>query len=580
MLKKRYLIVLILIAAFCKANAQNISGEKIIVGPESITVINFPDKVLNINFSDDEAYNYYIPTRREEKSIAIQFNKEQKTAPNTNLLVNEGGRSHMFRLIFDSTYDINDDSRPPLWYDHSDLKGLKAFVQKQKKVNDAASNETALAELKKEQEAQELKEREERKAQAVAAQKKQEEEAAAKAQEIEKRRIAEEKAQKEHAATLAKAKKDAEDKDKQAKLAAQKEEQANKLAEEKVRKDAEVLAKKQAEEEKHLADIKAAQQAEARVKDKQLKEAQAKQDAEATSKAKAEKEQKEREAVVALAKAEREVAEKKRIEEEKMASLKAAEERRKKVAAEDAAKKEAERIEAQERLERLVAERERMEENKKYSEVGLWQRYGRKGIDVYNFPREQVPTVISDFYIEKDTLRNFQFADSMINADISGKLNIESQQPINKGVNITLENMLFKDIQTFYKLKVENNTDEDFLLGRTYMYWYDGKNKAKQIIKSTYITYISFFPIVRPKSTQYVVFSTRSPNVVDDESLVLFVDERRKEKGSASIVIPGELYNRELAKVQAAAKRQAGGAIEEKKVEQPVKSKSKKNRKG
>jgi septin family protein len=179
--------------------AQNINGEKIIVGRESITVINFPDKVLNINFSDDDAYDYYIPKRREEKSISIQFNKEKKSGPNTGLLVNEGGRSHMFRLIYDSTYNINDDTRPPLWYDHSNLKGLKAFVQKQKELEKLTAEEQEKALKQQEKEAAE-----DRKKEVLAAQKQAEAEAAQKAKDLEKQRKEQEEKQKQSAAEIAK----------------------------------------------------------------------------------------------------------------------------------------------------------------------------------------------------------------------------------------------------------------------------------------------------------------------------------------------------------------------------------------
>ena len=579
----RRIFTFIWIAFFCiqYTFSQNINGQKIIIGRESITIINFPDKVLNINFSDDGAYDFYIPKRREEKSISIQFNKEKKTAPNTGLLVNEGGRSHMFRLMFDSTYNINDDSRPPLWYDHSNLKDLKTFVQKQKEEAAKPKDEASLAKEKKQQEEQERLEAEQRKADAIAAQKQQEADAAAKAQVVEKQRKAEEQAQKEQAIALAKAKKEAEEKEKLAKLAAQKEAAAKKTAEEKAAKDARELAKKQKEEEKKLADLKAKQQAEAKLKEEQLKQAQAKKDAEALAKAQAEKERKEKEAAEALAKAQQEAEEKHRLEEEKLAKQKALSEEKRKKAEEEAAKKEAEKIAAKERLTRLEEERKKMEEEKKYSEVGLWQRYGKKGIDLYNFPREHVPTVITDFYIAKDTLRNFLFSDSLLKTTTDDTLNIQAENTVNNGVNITLQHIVFKDIQTFYKLKIENTTNEDFLLGRTYMYWYDANNNAKQIIKSTYITYISFFPIVRPHSTQHIVFATRSPNMLDDESLVLFVDERRKEKGTASIVISGSTYNKELAKVQAAANKDKKGAIEEKNIapnDTPAKKSKRKKR--
>ncbi|HTG57396.1 MAG TPA: cell envelope integrity protein TolA, partial [Niabella sp.] len=229
-------LILLFSSTGWRTKAQNINGERILVGRESITVINFPDKVLNINFSDDGAYDYYIPKRREEKSISLQFNKEQATGPNTGLLVNEGGRSHMFRIVFDSTYNINDDSRPPLWYDHSNLKELKAFVQKLKENRSAGNDEASIAKQDKEQEAERKKEIEARKAEAALAQKKSREEAAEKAKEAEKLRKSEEAKEKEEAALIAKTKKEAEDKEKQLELALQKEEADKKARELKEKK--------------------------------------------------------------------------------------------------------------------------------------------------------------------------------------------------------------------------------------------------------------------------------------------------------------------------------------------------------
>ncbi|MCF3111514.1 hypothetical protein LL912_22195 [Niabella sp. CC-SYL272] len=492
---------------YAQARSQNINGEKIIVGRESITIINFPDKVVNINFSDEAAYDYYIPKRREERSISIQFNKEKASGPVTGLLVNEGGRSHMFRLLFDSTYDINDDSRPPLWYDHSNLKELKAFVKNQKDPSETSTGD----ELAKEKERQK-KEAAERREEALAAQKKSEESAVTKAPAAAAEESGSERRQREAALELAR--KEAKEKERQLQLAAEKEAAAQKAAEEQSRKEAAQLALQKEQDEKKQKALREQQNAEA------------------------------------LAQAQKEAAEKEKRQQEQWAQKKKQEEEQRKRAAEELARKEAARKEAQERLAKLEAERQKKEAEKAYSEAGIWQRYGKKGIDLYNFPRNQVPTVNSDFYVVRDTLRNFRISDSLLHTDIPDKLNIVADKPINKGVVISLENIVFKDVHTYYKLKIENNTDEDFLMGRTYMYWYDGADRAKMMVKGSYLTYIGFFPLVRPKTTQHVVFVTRSPNMVNDESLVLFVDERRKEKGTASIVIPGSNYNKVLESVQ------------------------------
>ena len=537
----------LLLVGSATLGAQNINGEKVIVGKESITVINFPDKVLNINFSDDGAYEYYIPKRREEKSISLQFNKEKQEAPNTNLLVNEGGRSHMFHVLFDSTYNINDDTRPPLWYDHSNLKELKTFVQKQK---DRIENPVDEAKEKEELAAQQKKEAELRKAEYDKAQALREKELEQNAKLAEQQRLKDEAAQKEQAAALVKAKQEAQEKEKQLQLAAAKEEQEKKAAELKARKEAEELAKQKAEADKKLKALQDKQAAEAAAKEKELKALQAKKDAEALEKARQEKELQDKKAAEALAQAKKDAEEKKRLQDEKLAKQKAEEAEKRRIAAEALAKKEAERKAARERLEKLEAARKEQEANKAYSEAGLWQRYGKRGINVYDVPANHMGTVISDFYIAKDTLLHYQVSSSLLNTNDGDNLSVDAVAPVNKGVKITLEKIFFKDVYCYYKLKVDNNTDDDFLMGRTYMYWYDANEKPIKMIKSSYITYVTRFPLVKPHTKQEVIFATRSPNVGNGESLVLFIDERRKEMGGTSIVISSDVYNQELKKFQ------------------------------
>ncbi|MBK7098615.1 MAG: hypothetical protein IPH58_10005 [Sphingobacteriales bacterium] len=550
--------------------AQNINGEKIIAGRESITVINFPDKVLNINFSDDDAYDYYIPKRREDKSISIQFNKEKRTGPNTGLLVNEGGRSHMFRLIFDSTYNINDDTRPPLWYDHSNLKALKAFVQKQKELEKLTAEEQEKALKQQEKEAAE-----DRKKEVLAAQKQAETDAAQKTKDLEKHRKEQEEKQKQSTAEIAKAKKDAEATEKQMKLAAAKEAEEKNLADQKAKQDADMLAKQKADEEKQLKALKDKHKAEALVRDEELKRIKDQKDADALAKAEREKELKEQKASEALAKAEREAEERKRLQEEKLSKQKVLDEEKRKKAEAELARKEAEKKAAAERLAQLEEDRKQREKEKPIRKSDCGNATEKKGIDLYNFPRQQINTVISDFFIIGDTLRNYRISDSLMKTDLPNKVNIEASGLTDKDIKVTLENIYFKDIYTYYKIKIDNNSNEDFLGGTTYLYWYDANEKAKQVIKSSYLTYINFYPVIRPKTTQDIIFVTRSPNMVDNESLVLFIEERRKEKGIASIIIPGEKYNKELARFQNSINPKQSKDTKSKKTDKKEKNKKK-----
>ena len=387
------------------------------------------------------------------------------------------------------------------------------------------TDEASVAKQDEEQEQQRKKEMDLRKAEALAEQSKITKEAASKAKDAEALRKKDDAAQKVDAAALTKAKKEAGEKEKQLQLAKQKEEEAKKIADAKAAKEADDLAKQQEAEAQRIKELKSRQDADA------------------------------------LAKAEAAAAEKKRLQDEALAKKKVLDAEKQQKALEEIARKEEERKAANEKLAQLEAERKQKEAEKAYSEVGLWQRYGKKGIDVYNFPAGQMPMVNADFFIAADTLRNFRIADSLINNPSTDKLNIVADKPINGGVTITLENIAFKDVHTFYKVRIDNKTNEDFLLGKTYMYWYDQQDRAKMIIKCSYLTYINFYPIVRPGATQYIVFATRSPNVIATESLVLFIEDRRKEKGVASIVIGGKNYIEELAKVQTSVRND--GSVKE-----------------
>lgn len=567
---------------------QNLNGQKIMVGADAPAFIIFNDEVVNAEFNTTDGAKFYNCKVRNNKSMSITFKGDEKSLPdNIGLTVQEGKRNHYFIIAFNKNYDINKD--PSLWYDYSNLKDLKKYVQKQSTTNkeelakleaeekaDAAKSEAAreqaVANSKKQQEADAAKrDAELKEAEKKEALKQQEMDAKlAKAKEEEKKKAEERKKaediarrnEEERKRIEAMLKEEDEQKKKTEEQARLKEAADKKKADdlakakaEQERKDAEAAAKKKQEEEKKLAEQLAKMKEADRLK------------AEAAAKAKAEQEQKEAEAA-AKKKQEQErlkaeadaKAEAKRKEEEKkkadaLAKAEAArkEQERLKLEAADKAKAEEERKQKEHeaalaKLKQLEEEKEKQKQEKAYSRIGLWERYGSKGINIFDMPEKQPAYVNADFYLTSDTLRNYTNSQKLLQE--KALMNIPSQKTVNGGVSIALENIMFSGPNAYFKVKISNKSKEDFLMGAALVRWYNADETYRKPLRLSYITYIQSFPILPPGQETYIVLVTRDANIQDSDMININIGERRKEKENLDIVFDGTVYNKERNKIE------------------------------
>ncbi len=424
-------------------------------------------------------------------------------------------------------------------------KNKEAEEQRRLAAEKAKQDSIALVKAKEELRIQELKDKQAK------------EEAAALAKKLEEERKASELAEK-------KAK---EEKERKAK-----EESARIAREEKERKDREVAEQKRLAAEKAKQDSIASAIAKEELRLQQLKEKQEKEAAAALAKkleeeklaleaaekkAKEEKERiaKEEEARIAREEKERKellaLQEKQKREEEARIEKerKAEEDRLKKIelARIEAEKQEKIAAEKKAALEKLEKEKEQQKIERQYSEIGLWERYGSKGIILHEMPTEQYKLNNTDFYLANDTLKNYNVAQKIINTETKIPLNLKSNE-FADGVMFNLEEIVFEGFNTYYKIKIDNKSKDDFLMGPIAMYWYNADKSPKMPVFCSYVTYIGFFPLVRPNTSQTIVYVTRTINMQKGEDLMLNIKERRAEKGYGYTMISDKIYNQELDK--------------------------------
>lgn len=525
------------------AQAQNIVGYKIQIAADAPAFIELPSEVDNARWDNNEMNNFYKFFTPNANVLQISYNGTPNPPKSGNgFSISQGKNTHIFYLEFIDKYDINKD--PTLFYNFSDKSKLKAaaeLAKKQKAItagNDIAQNEEALRKQKKEERAAlvlKQKEDEEKKAAMLLAQKKHKAEVEAESKAAaEKAKIEEANRQTE----IAKAKKEAERiaaEEKKAKAQEEAIAKANAEADLKKKQEQEKKRKEQETEEKRLA----AERKKQEEKDKLAAE-QAKQEAELEK--------------LAKEKAAREEAEKKRLadkaeKERKEIELaqKAAEERERKaeVARKDAEAKQKAKEEAEAKLIALRAEQERQKAEKEYTQVGLWNRYGSKGINLYEIPIEQFAYNNADFYIAEDTLINANYSEQVLKQQ--DRININSETKA--GITFSLKSISFDGPYAYYKLEVDNQSKEDYLVGANILAWYNSDGSPKVYLKCSYLTHISFFPLVKPAEKKQFVYVTRAANINNDDRLVFSVQERRPTKPKFDVLFAGSDYLNEFSRV-------------------------------
>jgi chemotaxis protein histidine kinase CheA len=496
-LAKQIIFSLLGLFSFSKLIAQNITGFTILVGADAPAFIIFHSEVKNAEFLTPGANNYYTNKVRNNNSLSISYKKDSKTIPdNVQLTVQEGNRSHVFVISFKKNYNINRD--PSLSYDYSDLKSLKGLVEERGRLNQAELQRLAEEDVRK-KEASSITEVEN-------SRKKQRDNKEKEKQDLEKAKKLEADKQVQLDKELAKAKEDEKRK-------------ADEI------KKAQALASQKEKDRKKAEDLVKQKQAEREEADKLAKQ-------KASEKQKAD----------ALAKEEARLKEEERTKAEALQKARLDEERRKK-----------EHEDALALAKKLEDEKKQKEEANKYTRVGLWKRYGSKGVNVFDLPPKQVDLVNAEFFLEKDTLRNYTFSQEIVN-DKKPRLNIASEKTTG-GVSLNLESISFNGANVYFKILISNKSQDDFLMGLTGIYWYLSDGSPKMWLNCSYITYIQNFPIVPPGKETHIVIVTRDANIQDNEMLDITMNERRPDKERLEIRLEGKEYNSEKMKIEREVKK-------------------------
>jgi len=526
-----FLFPLLLCIAF-RSPAQNIVGYRILVGADAPAFLAFPSEVENARWDNNEMNDFFKFSTRNENTMQISYNgKPDPPVSGTGFSVIQGKNTHIFTLVFKKDYDINKD--PVLYYDFSDKHKLKAAAAQGRGGGSAvasAGEHTAEAPGNAEEDkaAQRREEERRRKEMALAQQQKQKElekqqkEEAEKAKQLEKAREAE----------IARAREEARRREAEQQKAQEQEAaiaRANAEAQRK-KEEEEIRLKKQKEEEDRLL----AQEA-ARRKEKEKQEA---------DKAKAERDRLAREEAERRRTAAR--AEQERLAKEKAEKEEAERLRKTELARQEAAARQKAKEEAEARLLALQREKEEAKKNARYTLAGLWNRYGKKGINLYEIPPEQSSYNNTDFYVAQDTVRNF--LQSNIFLAEPSRLDIAAAPQ--KGIRVSLKSISFSGPIAYYRISVENGGTDDYLVGANSLAWYLPDGSPKVFLKCSYLTHISFFPLVKPGETRDYIYATRAANINEEDRLVFTLKERRPEQPAFEIFFDGSIYRKELARVE------------------------------
>lgn len=532
-----YAIVFFLLSFVCCSKtllAQNIIGMKIMIAENAPAFIAFPSEVENARWDNNEMNDYFKFSTRNENTIQISYNgKADPPSAGTGFSIIQGKNTHIFTLVFKKDYDINKD--PYLFYDFDDKSKLKAAAEKSKK-NNTGNDEPALASNDKEKAKEEKAEKEQQQREEEARKKEMSLVQQNKKKEIEaqqkKETEANKKAEQEREQEIAKAREEAAQREAEQKKARQEQEAITKANAEAERKRSEEkirLEKEKQAEEKMLA-REAEREKEKEKQEKDRAKAERDRVARETAEKKRKEEQQEKERI-AIERQEREEADRKQHE------IKAKEEAEAKRIAKE---------EAEAKLLALQREKEEAKKNARYTLAGLWERYGQKGINLYEIPYDQHNYNNTDFYVAQDTFENARNSEQFLAEP--ARLGITSETK--KQVTLTLESISFKGPIAYYRVQVKNNSTDDYLVGTNKLAWYTPEGKARLFLKCSYLTDIGFFPLVKPGESKSYIYATRAANINNEDHLVLYVNERRQELPSFEISFDGSVYLKELSRVQ------------------------------
>lgn len=585
-------VVLFVVLLYAGAlQAQELNGEVITISENMLTVLKFKSEIKACQFGTRKGYSFQ--TRDNDNSVVIK--STEANPQNTNLVITEGDRTHNFIVQYQKNVDIN---KVKLYYDYSNLKELKKYVEKQNSSIQqpviALNNEKRVAvspapepesqqepepakESAKEKKAREKKEAQARKEKEKAEQDRMQREAEEQeriAQETRKK--AEQDAAKREEERLAreaaeqKRLREEEEKVRAIALKKQQEKEAREkaLAEAQAReaeRKAQQDAKRQAEQEKRDAELAALRE---KQKQKDLEEKQKaelkRQEQELAAKELAAKKQREKEEAAAA------LAEKKRIEQARAEQLriekeKQAEEQRVLAEKKKKDKEEADRLLALERQRLKEAELARKAEaeanareqrkvdsvRKRYSHAGLYVAYPGVALQDPPFGQKLGP----DYFLQTETAANKAYAETLMTPEAGSLVRAEPQDD----VHITLQSIGFSGVNAFYLIRIENTGSSDFLTGQTTVAWYKYRDSSGVYLLPAYLGSKSIahdsvyrqavkeyaFPVIPPGQSALYVIATRAVNTTDQGQFAIQIQDRSKKKEYA-LYFSGKVYNAEM----------------------------------
>lgn len=586
-------IVLLLVLLFAGSlQAQELNGEVITISENMLTVLKFKSEIKACQFGTRKGYSFQ--TRDNDNSVVIK--STEANPQNTNLVITEGDRTHNFIVQYQKNVDIN---KVKLYYDYSNLKELKKYVENQKSAIQqpviALNNEKRVAvnsapepESKQEPEpatesAKEKKAREKKEAQAKKEKEKAEQERKQR-EAKEQERLAQEtrlkaeqdaaKREEERLAREATEKKRLLDEDEKARAIALKKQQEKEAREK-------ALAEAQAREAERKAEQEAKRQAEQDKRDAELaalREKQKQKDLEEKQKAELKRQEQELAAKELAAKKQREkeeaataLAEKKRIEQERAEELriekeKQAEQQRLLAEKKKKEKEEADRLLALERQRLKEAELARKAEaeakareqrkvdsvRKRYSHAGLYVAYPGIALQDPPFGQKLGP----DYFLQTENAANKAYSETLMTSE-AGPLAIAAE-PQND-VHITLQSIGFSGVNAYYLIRIENTGSSDFLTGQTTVAWYKYRDSSGVYLLPTYLGSKSVaqdsvyreavkeyaFPVIPPGQSALYVIATRAVNTTDQGQFAIQIQDRSKKKEYA-LYFSGKVYNAEM----------------------------------
>jgi hypothetical protein len=132
-LNKLFFAVILIFLPACLL-AQSMVGKRIFVSPSQEVMIKFPAVITNYNIQNKESANLFETRITNNRNLSINSNIQNFKS--TNLVVNEGGNTHIFILEYKETLDGIQESL----YDFSKRKTASAEAKRLEELNKSTAN--------------------------------------------------------------------------------------------------------------------------------------------------------------------------------------------------------------------------------------------------------------------------------------------------------------------------------------------------------------------------------------------------------------------------------------------------------